>query len=130
MAFEKTWNIYVGDTDCFGLIYTPVVVDYIVRTLEDFRKEMEFPIEIRPDSHVIAPARNVNVNYEGNIRPNDDLTITLQPNVGTTSITYDITGKVQDEVVVEGELTCVYVNTADNQPTPVPDEIRERISGE
>lgn len=127
MPFEKTWRVYVGDTDCFGLMYTPVAIDYIIRTLEDFRREMGFHDEITSEGNVIAPARNVNVNYVGNILPGDDLTIHMRPSVGNTSITYAVTGNVADEQVVEGELTFVYFDRAANNVTPVPETIRKRV---
>lgn len=125
MAFEKSWKVYVGDTDCFGLIYTPVVIDYILRTLEDYRSEMGFAAAIRPDSDFIAPARNVDISYTGSIRPRDRLIIELRPNVGNTSITYEVTGTVEGRSVVDGEMTFVYVSRSDNQVIRVPDVVRE-----
>jgi acyl-CoA thioesterase FadM len=127
MGFEKTWKIYVGDTDCFGLVYTPVVVDYAIRTLQDYRAALGLPLEFYREHDFIAPARNVDIDFLGNIGPTDALSIELVPDIGETSITYHVRGEVDDDPVFEGTMTMVYVSKTENEPIRVPDVVRQRM---
>ena len=128
MEFERSWKIYVGDTDCFGFVYTPVVVDYAIRTLQDFREALGFTNDYYQENGFIAPARNVDIDYVGNVVADDDLAIRLVPVVGSTSITYEVTGTVEGDLVFEGSMTMVYVSREDNDPIEVPDEIRRLMT--
>jgi len=62
-------GIYVGGTDCFGLIYTPEVADYTIRALQDFREEVGIPIDYCMENNVIASASNVDIDYVGKSAP-------------------------------------------------------------
>jgi acyl-CoA thioesterase FadM len=82
-----------------------------------------FPNERFERGPVVPPARNIDIDYLGAIRVDDALKITLTPTVGETSVTHAFTGTVDDEVVVEGELTVVYIDTETEEPVPVPDDL-------
>ena len=123
MPYESTWTIYAGDTDYSGRIYTPVVIDYVIRTLADFRASVGFPDGRFETGPVVPPARHIDVEYLAAIRVDDELTITLTPTVGSTSVTHAFTGTVDGTVVVEGELTVVYIDTETEEPVPVPEEL-------
>jgi acyl-CoA thioesterase FadM len=127
MGFERSWKIYVGDTDCFGRVYTPVVVDYAIRTLQDFRADLGLDVDFYLENDVIAPAKNVDIDYEGPIEPDDTLTIALDPTVGKTSITYAVDGTVAEERVARGSMTMVYVTRSGGEPVRVPEEVRRRF---
>lgn len=123
MPYESTWTIYAGDTDYSGRIYTPVVIDYVIRTLGEFRAGVGFPNERLENGPVVPPARNVEIEYLDAIRVDDDLTIALTPSVGSTSVTHAFTGTVDGERVVEGELTVVWIDTETERPVSVPEEL-------
>lgn len=111
MSFEYTWKVYAGDTDYSGRIYTPAVIDYVIRTLQEFREAVGFSNERFQREGFIPPARNIDVNYLAPIRVDDVLTITLDPSVGTTSMTYDLSGTTDRDRAVEGALTTVFVDS-------------------
>jgi len=127
MPFTKEWKIYAGDTDYSGRIYTPEVVDYVVMTLQDLRESIGFPNERFQSSAYIPPARNVDIDYLAAVRVDDRLEITLDPAVGTTSITYTAVGEVDGDVAFEGTLTTVFVDTESGEPIPVPEEFEEAV---
>jgi acyl-CoA thioesterase FadM len=132
MPYESTWTVYAGDTDYSGRIYTSVVIDYVIRTIEDFRASVGFPNERFEQGPVVPPARNINIDYLGAIRVDDTLTITLTPTVGETSVTHGLTGTVDGDIVFDGQFTVVYIDTETENPVPVPDDIvpeLERIGG-
>lgn len=132
MPYESTWTIYAGDTDYSGRIYTPVVIDYVIKTLGEFRAGVGFPNERFETGPVVPPARHIDIEYLGAIRVDDELTITLTPTVGRTSVRHTFTGTVDGETVFEGELTVVYIDTETEEPVPVPEDLLpelERIAG-
>lgn len=132
MPYESTWTIYAGDTDYSGRIYTPVVIDYVIRTLADFRTSVGFPDRRFETGPVVPPARHIDIEYVDAIRVDDELTIVLTPTVGRTSVTHAIVGTVDGEPVFEGELTVVYIDTETEEPVPVPEDLipeLERIAG-
>lgn len=133
MPYKSTWTIYAGDTDYSGRIYTPVVIDYVIRTLGQFRASVGFPDRRFETGSVVPPARHIDIEYLGAIHVDDELTITLTPTVGLTSVTHAFTGTVDGVTVVDGKLTVVYIDTETEEPVPVPDELvpeLERIAGQ
>ncbi|WP_458210632.1 acyl-CoA thioesterase [Haladaptatus sp. NG-SE-30] len=123
MPYESKWTIYAGDTDYSGRIYTPVVIDYVIRTLGEYRSSVGFPNSRFEHGPVIPPARNIEIDYLGAITVDDELKITLTPTVGTSSVTHEFTGSVDTDIVFEGTLTVVYVDSETEEPVPVPDEL-------
>jgi acyl-CoA thioesterase FadM len=127
MPFEETWTIYAGDTDYSGRIYTPTVVDYVVRTLQEFRMTLGFPNERFQEGEYLPPARNVDIDYLGRIGVDDRLTVALEPSIGTTSVTYDVTATTENGRVVEGSVTTVFVDSDTEESIPVPEEFRTAV---
>lgn len=127
MPFERTWRIYAGDTDYSGRIYTPVVVDYVIKTIQDFRRSFGFSNQRFQSEAFIPPARNVTIDYVGSIETEDLLLIELDAHVGTTSITYHVHGEVDGTDVCHGTVTTVCVDKETGEPVSVPDEYREGI---
>lgn len=133
MPYESTWTIYGGDTDFSGRIYTPVAIDYVIRTLEEYRSSVGFPDRRFEQGPVVPPARHIEIDYLGAITVDDELAITLTPTVGRTSVTHAFTGRVDGETVFEGSLTVVFIDSETEEPVPVPDELvaeHEKIAGE
>jgi acyl-CoA thioesterase FadM len=127
MPFEATWRIYAGDTDYSGRIYTPNAIDYVIRTLSEFRRGVGFADEDFEHGPVVPPARHVDIDYLGAIRVDDELTIALTPTVGETSVTHEFTGHVDGELVIEGHLTAVFIDTETEEPVPVPPALVEEL---
>lgn len=127
MCFEQTWTIYAGDTDYSGRIYTPVAIDYALRTLQEFRASIGFPNKRFEREGYIPPVRNIDLNYLSAIQVDDQLTISIEPSIGETSMTYEVTGTVGETNVLEGTITAVYVDTEREKPISVPKDIRDAI---
>lgn len=127
MAFEKEWKIYAGDTDYSGRIYTPEVVDFLIKTLQDFRASIGFPNERFESGEYIPPARNIDVNYLAAIRTGDRLAVTIDPTIGTTSVTYEVGGEVEGTAVFDGTITTVFIDKESQEPIPVPEAFRRGV---
>ena len=127
MPFEKTWKVYAGATDYSGRIYTPVVVDYIVRTLEELRETAGFPNERFANADFIPPARHVDIEYLSGIKAGDYVHLTLDPNPGRSSITYAVRGEVDGTVVFKGSITTVCIDKETEEPIAIPEEFRDGL---
>jgi len=127
MPFEHSWKIYAGDTDYSGRIYTPVVVDYVIMTLQEMRDTVGFSNQRFEKETYYPPARNVDIDYLDAIRTDDNLRIQVRPVFGTTSVTYNVAGYVADTAVFEGSLTTVFIDKESEKPIPVPEEYKQEM---
>jgi len=127
MPFEHSWKIYAGDTDYSGRIYTPVVIDYVIMTLQEMRDTVGFSNQRFENESYYPPARNVDIDYLDAIKTDDKLEITVRPEFGTTSVTYHVAGYVSDATVFEGSLTTVFIDKDSERPIQIPDEYREAM---
>ena len=123
MPYQSEWTVHAGDTDYSGRIYTPVVIDYVIKTLSEFRATVGFSDERFEHGPVVPPARSIDIEYLSAIRVGDVVTVTLTPTVGNTSVTHAFTGTVDGETVFDGSLTVVYIDTETETPVSVPKEL-------
>lgn len=71
---------------------------------------------------------NVDVNYRESIWVDDRVTVALEPSLGTTSVTYEVTGTVDDEVVFDGSVTTAYIDKETHQPIPISEEFGDAVT--
>jgi acyl-CoA thioester hydrolase len=77
-----------------------------------------------------CPRRKVEAEYLAVLRFDDEFEIELRPErVGTTSITYAWDVRRGSEVCVRGRHTAVHVD-GDGKPSPLPDKLRQALSGD
>jgi acyl-CoA thioesterase FadM len=126
--FGSTWTVRAGDTDYSGRIYTPVVVDFVIKTIQDFRAHLGFTNNRFQAETYLPPAVNVDINYRAAIRVDDRLRISLDPSIGSSSVTYAVTGSVEGTPVFEGTVTTAFVDKETQEAIPVPDEFRTAVT--
>lgn len=127
MGYQTEWKVRAGDTDYSGLIYTPEVVDFIARTLQDFWAEIGFSNVRFRELEYIPPIVNVDVNYRGSIWVDDSVTVAIEPSLGSTSVTYEVVGTVEGEAVFDGSVTTAFIDKETHEPIPVPEEFRDAV---
>ena len=126
MPYVSEWNVRTGDTDFSGLVYTPVVIDQIVRSIQDLLGEVGYAPGTASERGLLYPAVHAEADYLDAIGIGDRVQIELTPNVGDTSLTINATGSLS-EPVFEGSVTLVFVDADTSEPTPVPGELRDRL---
>jgi acyl-CoA thioesterase FadM len=127
MAYSYTWTVRTGDTDFSGLVYTPAVIDCVVRGMEKLMTEIEFSPTAAQERGLLYPAVHAEADYVDSFGVDDTVTVTLVPCVGDTSITLTARGTLNNELVFTAELTLACIDAASSEPTPVPSDIRNLL---
>lgn len=127
MQRESRCRVYAGDTDFTGLVYTPRVVEFAIRAIEDFRREVGVTHEYVTDCGLRMPTVHLNVDYLAPLRLDDELSIEIETDLGTSSITYEVTGRKDGEAAFRLELVSVAVDAETFESVAIPDEIGARL---
>lgn len=127
MQQEYNWTVRAGDTDFSGLIYTPTVIDQVIRHIEAFREHVGLPHDFFTERGLILPTVNVEANYRSPVRLEDDVTITIQLTLGETSIVFSAAGRVGERDVFDVTLTNVVTDHSTLQSVQIPVSVRERL---
>jgi acyl-CoA thioesterase FadM len=127
MAYSYTWTVRTGDTDFSGLIYTPTVIDHVVRGMEELMTEIDFSPSAAEERGLLYPAVHAEADYVDSISVDDTVAIALVPRVGDASITLAARGTLKGELVFTAELTLACIDAATGESTRVPPDIRDRL---
>jgi acyl-CoA thioesterase FadM len=127
MAYSYTLTVRTGDTDFSGLIYTPTVIDHVVRGMEEMMDEIEFSPSAAEERGLLYPAVHAEADYVDSFGVDDTVTVALVPRVGDASITLAARGTLDNELVFTAELTLACIDAASGESTPVPPDIRNRL---
>lgn len=127
MVYTYTWPVRTGDTDFSGLIYTPTVIDHVVRGMEELMAEIEFSPSAAKERGLLYPAVHAEADYVDSFGVDDTVTVALVPRVGDASITLAARGTLDNELVFTAELTLACIDAASGESTPVPPDIRNRL---
>jgi acyl-CoA thioesterase FadM len=128
MAYTYEWTVRTGDTDFSGFVYTPTVVDYVVRGMEQLMSDIGFSPSSSNERGFVYPAVHAEADYLGTFGVDDEVTIELVPAVGETSITLDAVGTLDEETVFTADLTLACVDEETMEPVRVPNDVRERLT--
>jgi acyl-CoA thioesterase FadM len=127
MTYENEWHVKTGDTDFSGLVYTPAVIDRAMRVIEDLNTSIEFSAKRIQDASFYLPIVNVDMNYTGSINVSDVVTIQCTPTVGDSSITFHLSGQIDEDTVFQGSITSVFVDKATGTTISVPEQYEENV---
>ncbi|WP_255170162.1 acyl-CoA thioesterase [Natrononativus amylolyticus] len=71
---------------------------------------------------------HIELSFERPVTLSDDLTVGIRTaNLGETSWTQAYDLRVDGETVATGETTMVSIDPAEKRPSPIPDDVRERV---
>lgn len=127
MAYSYMWTVRTGDTDFSGLIYTPTVIDHVVRGMEELMTEIDFSPSAAEERGLLYPAVHAEADYVDSIGVDDTVAIALVPRVGDASITLAARGTFEGELVFTAELTLACIDAATGESTRAPPDIRDRL---
>jgi acyl-CoA thioesterase FadM len=80
------------------------------------------------DDGVVYPVAHLEADYLYPIGLSDTVTISLESDVGTTSVSVEFEGITDDECVFQGNLTAVFIKHVSNETLSVPDPVRTGLS--
>lgn len=129
--FEFTWKCAWGDADPQGIAYYPNLVDAMHRAGEEYMASLGHAYWDVPDQFgVHFPLVAVDLEFERPVDVEDELTISVSPDVGTKSLELEFTARHEDgSVAFTGTEQHVCVSKSGEGSQPIPDEIRDAIEG-
>lgn len=128
MGYTYEWTVRTGDTDFSGFVYTPTVIDYVVRGMEQLMSDIGFSPSASGKRGFVYPAVHAEADYHGTFGVDDQVTVELVPAVGETSIKLAASGALGDETVFTADLTLACIDKETMEPVHVPDDIRESLA--
>jgi acyl-CoA thioesterase FadM len=128
MAYEFDWKLRAADTDFSRRVYTPAVLDYTVRAINQLMEDIDHSAyQIHEREGLLYPIAHAEIDYLEAIEVGDLVTISLSHAVGSSSITFEAVGRRDGVEVFEAEVVVVFVDDSDGRSVPVPDAVRARL---
>lgn len=125
MPYEFDWQVRVADSDFSGLVYTPAVLDYSIRAINELMASMDYAAYQEGDAaDVIYPTKHAAVDFVEPIGVGDQLTIEVTPDLGDSSVTFVAKGRRGDETAFEATVIMVFVDADTMEPVSIPDDVR------
>jgi acyl-CoA thioesterase FadM len=128
MAYTYQWTVRTGDTDFSGFVYTPTVIDYVVRGMEQLMTEVGFSPSASTERGFVYPAVHAEADYLSTFGVDDKITIALIPDVGETSITLTARGTLDDETVFKSTLTLACIDVETMEAAQIPEDIQTQLA--
>jgi len=126
--YEFDWKVRAADTDFSGRVYTPAVLDYTVRAINQFMEDGgHSAYQLQDREGIVYPVRAAEVEYLAPMATGDETTIALTHETGETSVRFDATGRRDGEDVFRATLTVVFVDTETGDAVSIPDHVREYL---
>ena len=127
MPYRYEWTVGVGETDFSGRIYTPELIDCLAEGLEGMMCEVGYGPKRAFEEGIVYPAVHTEAEYLSPIGLNDNVSVTMVPTIGTTSVRTETDGHIDGEKVFWGEITAVFVDNETSETVPVPDDVRHGL---
>ena len=134
--FSIELRIYYEDTDSGGVVYYANYLKFMERARTEWLRKLGFEQDqLIDESQTIFAVRSVTVEYLRPARFNNLLQVTASIKEFTrSSIIFfqQIFKKEQDgnlELLVEGEIKIVSINTINFKPKRIPNQLMEQLNG-
>lgn len=128
MAYEYHWKLGAADTDFSKRVYTPAVLDYTVRAINQLMETFDHSAyQLLEREGVLYPVAHAEVDYLEPIEIGDEVVIHLSPTVGGSSITFEAVGRRDGTDVFEAEVVVVFVDDSNGKSVPVPETVRAEL---
>ena len=133
MPYEFDWWVRVADSDFSGLVYTPAVLDYSIRAINELMATLDYAAYQGGDAaDVLYPTKRAEVEFVEPIGVGDEVTIAVTPDLGESSVTFVAEGSEGGDTVFEATVVMVFVDADTLDPVSIPADVRtglERYGG-
>lgn len=127
--FEYEWTCRWGHVDPAGIAYYPRLVDAMHQAGEAFVTHVGWPYWRNQRDHDFAlPIAEVGVEFAAPVRVGDVVTIAVDPEVGESSLRFEVVGRREDGTVAfEGFEQHVCVPVGGDESAPLPEAFGEAV---
>ena len=135
-SFSIEVRVYYEDTDAGGVVYYANYLKFMERARTEWLRELGFEQDqLINELQTIFVVRSVQAEYYRPAKFNDLLRITVTTkDIKRSNISFQqqVIRKKQDgntELLVEGTIKIVSVNTTNFKPQKIPDQLMEHLNG-
>ena len=129
--FTVTRTVKWGDCDPAGIIYTPRVLDYTMKILEAwYREVVGVPwLKLNREMSMGAPTVRAELDFLDAPAPDQDMELDLLvEELGRSSITFLVTGRdTAGKAYFRAKLVSCFISRPAFKPVAIPQEFRDRI---
>ena len=130
-AFVHRLRVRYQECDPQGIVFNANYVAYVdVALTELWREAFGSYDQVVAEHGIDLVVGSVTIDFRSSARPDDliDVGLTLT-SIGTTSMTWAIEIRRDEELLVEGSIRHVCVGATSMGKTPVPDPVRASLTG-
>jgi len=129
--FEHEWKCYWGNVDPARIAYYPRLVNAMHEAGEEYLDQLGVSFWDVPDQYGIdLPVVAMDMEFRKPVEVGDELTVSVEPDMGTKSLGFDFTATHADgSTAFVGHEQHVAVDE-DKSSTPLPDEFREILEND
>lgn len=130
-AFVHRLRVRYQECDPQGIVFNANYVAYVdVALTELWREAFGSYDQVVAENGIDLVVGSVTIDFRSSARPDDliDVGLTLT-SIGTTSMTWAIEIRRDEELLVEGSIRHVCVGATSMGKTPVPDPVRAALIG-
>jgi acyl-CoA thioester hydrolase len=122
-------RVRYGECDPQGVVFNARYFDYFDIALTELWREVAGGYAAMMEDGIDLQVVEATARYRQPARFDDELDITIEvTRLGTTSMVTGLEVRRAGELLVEGELAHVFVDTASYAKTPIPDRVREALA--
>ena len=118
------------DCDPAQIIYTPRFLDFVAEAVEGGFRHV-FGVDwygFRDSRDLRLPAVHTSLDFSLPVRSGGELSlIVLVDNVGRSSLPFKVIGRLGEREAFQATWVMSILDAADDRPTSIPDDIRERV---
>ena len=125
-------RVYWEDTDAGGIVYHSNYLKYMERARSELIRALGISQEAERNNPVglLFVAASVSIRYRRAARLDDELVVkTRVKSLGRASIVFEQNVWRGDELITEGEVRVGTISRAHMVPTPMPQDLYDKISG-
>ena len=123
-------RIYYHDTDAGGIVYYGQYLCYLEEARTEFLEKRGLSVELFKGRGFVFVVRQCNVSYRSPARYDDIILCDAKlKKLGASQMIFDqtVNDKKDGRLIIEAEVSLVCLNM-DFKPTPIPEDLRERLS--
>ncbi len=128
-TFSVSVRIYYEDTDTGGVVYYANYLRYMERARTEWLRDMGFEqTKLAHEHKIVLAVKKVSVNYLKPAKLDDVLQVSAEvTRIGSASITFKQQVNKGQELLCDGEVRIVCLDTLIFKPKPIPEFILNRI---
>lgn len=128
--FQYEWKCTWGEADPMGIAYYPRLVNAMHLAGEEFMASNGVAYWDIPDDYGInLPVVAQNTEFQRPVEVADVLQITVEPDVGSSSLGLEFTATHEDGgTAYEGHEQHVCVSRETHESQPLPDEVKQALA--